>query len=210
MESKLSWPLTTFILFPVAVCPGWRVAEDSLQWTLQRWREPKWRDSRFCRTRRGLEQSIRELIGPEHQAAVAHLPDWHPDVTGVPEPKRLKNGRLDLRGRRRGIDGQKIREQVLAQQHLPNPSTIILPDGSRTRVWLAMGKDGNKFVGDALWSRVNCAGHAEPVEVVKSPETASGDPIPLSDHKRGSEPQIEFYEGGFPVMPNFLRKVFDE
>jgi hypothetical protein len=47
----------------------------------------------FCRTRAGLELRIRELIGREHQAAVADLPDWHPDVAGVPEPKPRKRGK---------------------------------------------------------------------------------------------------------------------
>ena len=70
--------------------------------------------------------------------------------------------------------GQNIRDQVLAQQHLPNPLTIDLPDGTTTRVWLATGKDGKKIVGDALWWGVNCAGKAEtPIEVVSSPETAA-------------------------------------
>jgi hypothetical protein len=197
VESRL---LTTSI----AVCPGWQVAYDRLQWILQAWRTPRWRDRRFRRTRRGLEQSIRELTAPEYQGAVAHLPDWHPDVAGVPEPKRLKNGRLDLHGRRR-IDGQKIREQVVAQQHVPNPITIALRDGTTTRVWLA-----TKKIGDALWWRVNCAGRSERIEVVKSPEAPSDDPNLVRDDEDGSGPQIEFYEDGFPALPNFLRRYFDE
>jgi hypothetical protein len=146
---------TRLLTASIAICPGWQVVEDSLQWILQAWRAPRWRDRCFCRTRRGLEMSIRELIGPEYQGAVAHLPDWHPDVEDVPEPKRLTHGRLDLHRRRR-IDGQEIREQVLAQQHLPNPLTITLRNGSTTRVWLAT--DGKKKIGDALWWRVNCVG----------------------------------------------------
>ena len=47
---------------------------------------PRWRERAFCRTRGGLELRIRELIGREYQAAVAHLPDWHPDVAGAPAP----------------------------------------------------------------------------------------------------------------------------
>ena len=102
----------------------------------------------------GLRFGIRELIGREHLGTVAHLSDWHPDVAGVPELKRLPNGKLDLRGRNRistAARGQIIREQVLAQLHLPNPLTITLPDGTTTRVWLATGKDVKKIVGDALW-----------------------------------------------------------
>ena len=204
MEQRVEpWLLTTSIAFPIAIGPGWQVAYDRLQWVLQRWRTPRWRDRAFCRTRSGLELRIGELIGREHQDAVAHLPDWHPDVDGVPEPRRLKNGRLDLGGRHR-IDGQKIREQVLAQLHLPNPITIALPDGTTTCVWLATGKDGKKKIGDALWWRMNCAGRSEPAEVVKSPETRSDDPITLSDHKHGCEPELEYYEDGYPKLPACL------
>jgi hypothetical protein len=71
---------------PIAICPGWQVAFDRLQWILQHWQAPRWRDRAFCRTRAGLELRIRELLGKEHQAAVAHLPDWHPDVAEVSEP----------------------------------------------------------------------------------------------------------------------------
>jgi hypothetical protein len=83
---------TTSLSFPMHVCPGWRVAYDRIQWVLQCWRPPQWRDRAFCRTRAGLELRIRELIGKEHQAAVAHLPDWHPDVDGVPGPKWIRRG----------------------------------------------------------------------------------------------------------------------
>ena len=171
--------LTTSVAFPFAICPAWRVANNKTQWGLQHWRAPRWRDRAFCRTRGGLELAVREFVGKDHQAAVAHLPDWHPDVDGVPEPKRLPNGKLDLRGRNRigtAARGQMIREQVLAQLHLPNPLTITLPDGTTTRVWLATGKDGKRIVGDALWWGVNCARCAEtPLEVVSSHETAVPD-----------------------------------
>jgi hypothetical protein len=63
----------------VDICPGWRVVREELQWVLQRFQVPRWRDRAFCRSRSGLELRIRELIGEEHQAAVAHLPDWHHD-----------------------------------------------------------------------------------------------------------------------------------
>ncbi len=81
--------LTNSIAFPLAICPDWQVAFDRLQWVLQYWRAPRWRDRAFCRTRGGLELRIRELIGREHQAAVAHLPDWHPDVAGAPTPIKV-------------------------------------------------------------------------------------------------------------------------
>src|SRR4026209_2479679 len=87
--------LTTSMGFPIGICPGWQVAYDKLQWILQSWRAPRWRDRAFCRTRAGLELRIRELIGQEHLAAVGDLPDWHPDVAGVPEPRsrRRRPGR---------------------------------------------------------------------------------------------------------------------
>ena len=78
--------------FPVAICPSWQVACDELQWILQHWRAPRWRDRAFCRTRAGLELSIREQLGREHQAAIAHLPDWHPSVAAAPEPKWYRHG----------------------------------------------------------------------------------------------------------------------
>jgi hypothetical protein len=81
---------TTSIAFPVPICAGWQVAYDRLQWKLQNWRSPDWPDRAFCRTRAGLEQRIGELIGPEYRVAVAHLPEWHPDVAKAPEPKALK------------------------------------------------------------------------------------------------------------------------
>ena len=57
--------LTTSVALPLAICPGWQVAYDQIQWVLQRWRSPRWRDRAFCRTRSGLELRIRELIGGE-------------------------------------------------------------------------------------------------------------------------------------------------
>jgi hypothetical protein len=48
-----------------------------------------------------------------------------------------------------------VREQVIARQHLENPITIFLPDGSQGRVWLATDKHGSKIIGDELHWRVN-------------------------------------------------------
>ena len=67
-ETALS---TASIALPSAICPGWQVAYDPLQWVLQHWQAPEWRNRAFCRTRAGLERNIREQIGREHQAAVA-------------------------------------------------------------------------------------------------------------------------------------------
>ena len=107
------------------------------------------------------------------------------DVDGVPEPRRLANGKLDLRsskGTSTLARGQMIRDQILAQLHLPNPITFALPDGTTTRVWLATGKDGKKIVGVALWWGVNCAGKAEtPIEVVSTPETG-----PRREHSKAT------------------------
>jgi hypothetical protein len=69
----------------------------------------------FCRTRAGLELRIRELIGREHQAAVADLPDWHPDVAGVPEPKPRKRGKRTL--------------TLAADETYPHLFRIHYPDG---------------------------------------------------------------------------------
>jgi hypothetical protein len=224
MEQRVdTWLLTTSLAFAIAICPGWQVASARLQWVLQHWRAPRWRDRAFCRTRSGLEQSIRELVGREHQAAVAHLPDWHPDVDGVPDPKWRRRGKrmvldLGLRGGSTVARGNAIREQVLAQQHLPNPITIILPDGTTTRVWLATGKDGKKIIGDALEWGINCAGRTEtPLEVVNSRETARGDhdtpgarpnsccPFgPTPGALQGDDVQLDYYEDGYPKLPACL------
>jgi hypothetical protein len=71
----------------------------------------------------------------------------------VPEPKwrkRNKHRVLDLGGRKNTIArGARIRQKVVAQQHLQTSLTITLEDGSTTRVWLAAGKDGKKIIGDS-------------------------------------------------------------
>ena len=51
--------------------------------------------------------------------------------------------------------GAVVREQIIARQHLENPITIFLPDGSQGRVWLATDKHGSKIIGDELHWRVN-------------------------------------------------------
>ena len=200
--------LTTSIGFPIAIWDGWQVSYDRLQWVLQRWRAPRWRDRAFYRTRAGLELSIRELVGPQHQTAVAHLPDWHPDVDGVPEPKwrkRNKHRVLDLGGRKNTIArGARIRQKVVAQQHLQTSLTITLEDGSTTRVWLAAGKDGKKIIGDSLSWGLCCAGRAEiPVEMVRCLQT----PIPAPNMPgalQGDDYPLEYDENGFPELPACL------
>ena len=72
--------------YPITICAGWRVVADDLQWILQHWRAPDWRSRSYCRTRSGLELAIRENIGEPYQSAVAHFPDWHPDVAEAPDP----------------------------------------------------------------------------------------------------------------------------
>ena len=118
---------------------------------------------------------------------------WRAHATGV------------SRGSMTAPRGQHIREQVLAQQHLPNPLTINLPDGTTTRVWLATGKDGKKIIGDALWWGVNCAGKAEtPIEVVKSPETAAPDdhqPGPTPGALQGDDYPLTYDADGYPNCP---------
>src|SRR5262245_54909987 len=47
------------------------------------------------------------------------------------------------------------RDQIIARQHLENPITIFLPDGSQGRFWLATDKHGSKIIGDELHWRVN-------------------------------------------------------
>jgi hypothetical protein len=57
----------------------WRVISDDLQWILQYWREPKWRNRSFCRTKEGLRRCIREYCGESNGATLlwlAGLPDW--------------------------------------------------------------------------------------------------------------------------------------
>jgi len=51
--------------------------------------------------------------------------------------------------------GALVREQIIARQHLENPITIFLSDGSQGRVWLATDKHGSKIIGDELHWRVN-------------------------------------------------------
>jgi hypothetical protein len=58
-----------------------------------------------------------------------------------------------------------VREQIIARQHLENPITIFLPDGSQGRVWLATDKHGSKIIGDELHWRVNVR------EAIRSPHS---------------------------------------
>src|SRR5262249_20176268 len=69
--------------FPILLSPGWRVVSDALQWKLQTWRSPRWRDTRFCVSKSGLLQCINECVGPNVDpralAQIRSLPEWHPD-----------------------------------------------------------------------------------------------------------------------------------
>ena len=40
--------------------------------------------------------------------------------------------------------GALVREQIIVRQHLENPITLFLPDGSKGRVWLATDKHGSQ------------------------------------------------------------------
>jgi hypothetical protein len=57
----------------------WRVISDDLQWILQCWRSPSWRNHSFCRTKAGLQRCIREHCGEANGATLlwlAALPEW--------------------------------------------------------------------------------------------------------------------------------------
>jgi hypothetical protein len=57
----------------------WRVISDDLQWILQYWRAPSWRNHSFCRTKSGLRRCIREHCGEPNGATLlwlAALPEW--------------------------------------------------------------------------------------------------------------------------------------
>jgi hypothetical protein len=67
---------------------NWRVADDPLQWILQRRKgNPRkknsgWIDRSFCTTRHGLLRCVRELCGEVDDEALAQLrafPEFHPD-----------------------------------------------------------------------------------------------------------------------------------
>jgi len=67
--------------------------------------------------------------------------------------------------------GAVVREQIIARQHLENPITIFLPDGSQGRVWLATDKHGSKIIGDELHWRVNVR---EAIRVNQRPLSSCG------------------------------------
>lgn len=60
---------------------GWRVAEDELQWILQRRQTLRWRDRSFCRNRDALLRCIREYIDqpvdPAALSKIQALPELH-------------------------------------------------------------------------------------------------------------------------------------
>jgi len=71
----------------------------------------------------------------------------------------------------REASGALVREQIIARQHLENPITIFLPDGSQGRVWLATNKHGSKIIGDVLHWRVNVR---EAIRVDQRPLSSCG------------------------------------
>lgn len=85
MHSSATWAPETSLQttsegLEIAINDGWRVIEDELQWILQRWQTPAWRNRSYCRTRSGLERCIREYCGPVDpiaQLQLDALEDWH-------------------------------------------------------------------------------------------------------------------------------------
>jgi hypothetical protein len=151
--------LTTSIAFPLVICPGWQVIDDGLQWMLQRWREPQWRNESFCRTRAGLEQSIRELVGREHEAAVTCLPSWHSDVAHASEPPT-------------------------PLEAVSSPETSPAEDQHSPRLRrLRNGLINGIFADEAE----------------------------LAAYQRGlqGDYQLEYYDDGFPKLPDCLRRIFN-
>jgi hypothetical protein len=64
----------------------WRVISDDIQWILQCWREPSWRNHSFCRTSSALRRCIREYCGEPNGATLAWLaalPEWREPSLGV-------------------------------------------------------------------------------------------------------------------------------
>jgi hypothetical protein len=65
---------------PAILNDRWRVIYDPLQWILQLYGAPKWRDKSFCVTREGLLRCIREKAPLTRDLTeIKALPDYHPD-----------------------------------------------------------------------------------------------------------------------------------
>ncbi len=72
---------------PLALNANWQVARyDSMQWILQRKKGTGWRSVHYCMSRKGLLDSIREIVtGDVDPAAVAEIESWpriHPGFAG--------------------------------------------------------------------------------------------------------------------------------
>jgi hypothetical protein len=68
------------IHLPTVLNSGWRVANDPLQWLLQRRKGSKWVNRSYCRTREGLLRCVREYCGIVDVEALRRLdvlPDFH-------------------------------------------------------------------------------------------------------------------------------------
>ena len=79
-------PADSLKRFPVVLNDRWRIADDPLQWLLQRRRgkpdkkHSGWSNRSFCRTREGLLRCVREYCGivdAEALAWIEALPDFH-------------------------------------------------------------------------------------------------------------------------------------
>ena len=81
-------PVLSLKRFPVVLNEGWRVADDPLQWVLQRrcskpGEKARWTGRSFCRTREALLRCVREYCGIVDAEALKRLealPDWHDGV----------------------------------------------------------------------------------------------------------------------------------
>ena len=59
---------------------GWRVTLGKTQWTLEQWRNPRWRPRSYCCTRSALVRCIAEHCGDDADlTGLLALPEWHPD-----------------------------------------------------------------------------------------------------------------------------------
>jgi hypothetical protein len=215
-DAKTSTGVLSGAVATVYVAPGVRVVDDGIQWIVQRHIGSRWRGQSYHRSRRVLIERLGEST-----SELEALPEFHLRSQSTDWPRCHVCGRIKskptsglpphlfcVRKRWGGVCGnsfafgESIRKQILAQQHLPNPITINLPDEKATRAWLATGKDGKNIVGDALLWGVNCAGHTP--SVLYSPETISAEQSSKHGALQSDDYKLEYYEDGYPKLPACL------
>ena len=84
-EPPETTPVLSLKQAPVQLNEGWRVADDPLQWVLQRrcskpGQKAKWNGRSFCRTREALLRCVNDhagIIDAEALARLESLPDFH-------------------------------------------------------------------------------------------------------------------------------------